>query len=313
MSKRERWHSSTKREAKENQKWAKESSASHNEGKESRYPHLEMHWGECKTIYSNAKTACTANESVCQNHLQIKTAHHSNNLGGWRADSGWRAGGGGRAGVGTALGALLEAVQCSSGAAGGGATCAGGGGRCRDVHSAVGGGWRCAWHLGVRPQGYLRIWKDMKGYERIWQDMTGYLLKIRIWMEIISKKRNSRYPKISFHTHVYTWIYSCKIFIFISAKVIQGIRYYILYILFYPSSISRENIPNDIQLWYPDYIQIYSFVSKKYICFRYPWCYPIWLSWNILFILVLNPEKISVMISNYDILVISKYIHVYPI
>ncbi len=81
----------------------------------------------------------------------------------------------------------------------------------------------------------------------------------------------------------------------------------------YPSSISRENIPYDIQLWYPDYIQIYPFVSNKDICFRYPWCYPIWLSWNILFILVLESDTILLMISNYDMLVISKYIHVYPI
>ncbi len=30
----------------------------------------------CKTIYSNVKTACTANESMRQSHLQIKRAHH---------------------------------------------------------------------------------------------------------------------------------------------------------------------------------------------------------------------------------------------
>jgi hypothetical protein len=29
--------------------------------------------------YSNAKTACTANESMRQNHLQIKAAHHLSN------------------------------------------------------------------------------------------------------------------------------------------------------------------------------------------------------------------------------------------
>ena len=28
---------------------------------------------------SNVKTACTANESMVQNHLQIKAAHHLNN------------------------------------------------------------------------------------------------------------------------------------------------------------------------------------------------------------------------------------------
>ncbi len=86
-----------------------------------------------------------------------------------------------------------------------------------------------------------------------------------------------------------------------------------LFILFYPSSISRKYIPYDIQLWYPDYIQIYPFVTNKDIFFRYPWCYTIWLSWNILLILFLYPETISMMISNYGMLVISKYIHVYPI
>jgi hypothetical protein len=30
-------------------------------------------------MYSNAKTACTANESMHQNHLQIKAAHHLGN------------------------------------------------------------------------------------------------------------------------------------------------------------------------------------------------------------------------------------------
>ncbi len=30
-------------------------------------------------MYSNAKTACTANESMRQNHLQIKAAHHLSN------------------------------------------------------------------------------------------------------------------------------------------------------------------------------------------------------------------------------------------
>ncbi len=99
----------------------------------------------------------------------------------------------------------------------------------------------------------------------------------------------------------------------IHIHICQSCPMCILYILSYPSSISRENIPDDIQLWYPNYIQIDPFVSKKDICFRYSWCYPIWLSWNILFILVLYPETISMMISNYDVLVISKYIHVYPI
>ncbi len=69
----------------------------------------------------------------------------------------------------------------------------------------------------------------------------------------------------------------------------------------------QQNIPNYIQLWYPDYIQIYPFVSNIYISesdifgvilFGYPE-------------IVLYPEKISRMISNYDILVISKYIHVF--
>ncbi len=30
-------------------------------------------------MFSNAKTACTANESMRQNHLQIKAAHHLSN------------------------------------------------------------------------------------------------------------------------------------------------------------------------------------------------------------------------------------------
>ena len=30
-------------------------------------------------MYSNAKTACTVNESMRQNHLQIKAAHHLSN------------------------------------------------------------------------------------------------------------------------------------------------------------------------------------------------------------------------------------------
>jgi hypothetical protein len=30
-------------------------------------------------MYSNAKTACTANESMRRNHLQIKAAHHLSN------------------------------------------------------------------------------------------------------------------------------------------------------------------------------------------------------------------------------------------
>ncbi len=30
-------------------------------------------------MYSNAKTACNANESMRQNHLQIKAAHHLSN------------------------------------------------------------------------------------------------------------------------------------------------------------------------------------------------------------------------------------------
>ncbi len=48
----------------------------------------------------------------------------------------------------------------------------------------------------------------------------------------------------------------------IHIHICQSYPMYILYVLFYPSSISRENIPDDIQLWYPDYIQIYPFVSN---------------------------------------------------
>ncbi len=45
-----------------------------------------------------------------------------------------------------------------------------------------------------------------------------------------------------------------------------------------PSLISRKYIPYDIQLWYPNFIQVYPFVSNNDIYFRYPWCYPIWVS-----------------------------------
>ena len=112
------------------------------------------------------------------------------------------------------------------------------------------------------------------------------------------------YPFISMYILVYIYMSD------IHVHICQSYPMYVLLYPLYPSSISRENIPNDIQLWILYYIQIYPFVSNIDICIRYPWCYPIWLCWNILFILVLYPGKISMMISNYDILVISKYIHV---
>ncbi len=64
----------------------------------------------------------------------------------------------------------------------------------------------------------------------------------------------------------------------IHIHICQGYPMYVLLYPLYPRSISKENIPNDIQLWFPDYIQIYPFVSNIDISIRYPWCYPIWLS-----------------------------------
>jgi hypothetical protein len=127
-------------------------------------------------------------------------------------------------------------------------------------------------------------------------------------MEIISNQDiQSRYPSISFHIHVYPCIYSYKIPYSYLPKLSNVYPVYSLL-----SSISRENIPNDIHLLYPGYVQIYPFVSNKIslsdilgvILFGYP---------EISFLSLAYPEKISMMICNYDILVISKYIHVYPI
>ncbi len=47
---------------------------------------------------------------------------------------------------------------------------------------------------------------------------------------------------------------------------------------FCPCPISRENIHDDIQLWYPGYIQVYPCLINIDICIRYSWCYPIKLS-----------------------------------
>ena len=55
----------------------------------------------------------------------------------------------------------------------------------------------------------------------------------------------------------------------------------------YPGIISLMISNYDIS----DYIQIYPFVSNIDILIRYPWCYPIQLSWHILVILVLYPGK----------------------
>ncbi len=94
---------------------------------------------------------------------------------------------------------------------------------------------------GSSPQRYLRIWKDMQGYVRICKDIfweLGYE-----WISYPRKGIQPRHPKISFHIHVYPCIYSCKISIFISAKVTQCIScissfIQVQYAYWYPTMIS---------------------------------------------------------------------------
>ena len=53
----------------------------------------------------------------------------------------------------------------------------------------------CEQHLGVRPQGYLRISQDIEGYVRISKDISGYLWGFRIsFLDVSSKDIFLRYP-----------------------------------------------------------------------------------------------------------------------
>ena len=136
-----------------------------------------------------------------------------------------------------------------------------------------------ALHLGVRPQGYLRISKDMKGYGRIWKDIfwdLGY-----DWDHILKKISNqdilkypdishdileyilARYPNsypsdLSLNILIYPKEISTTISLTISTNDIQMISYYIL---IYPILISLWDIFHVILFIYP----IISLLSLFYI------------------------------------------------
>jgi hypothetical protein len=134
-------------------------------------------------------------------------------------------------------------------------------------------------------------------------------------MEVITKKIKISDQDIL----LYPWI-SIYILVYIHARYpysyLPKLPTVYPVICFYPNLISRNYIPIYIQLRYPDYIQIYPLVSIIDIYIRYPWSGLVLSHLVILkypFILLLNPETISMMVSNYDIPTKSKYIHVYPI
>ncbi len=113
------------------------------------------------------------------------------------------------------------------------------------------------------------------------------------------------YPYISIYISLYIFMQDIHI------HLCQSHPINILYILFYPSFISRKYIPYDIQLWHPYFIQIYPFVFNKDVCFRYPWCYPIWLSWIDSWSSNSYPF-ISQQLSFHIITVILSYLVIYP-
>ncbi len=72
----------------------------------------------------------------------------------------------------------------------------------------------------------------------------------------------------------------------IHTHICQSYPLYILYIRFYPSSISSNKIHNDIQFWYPNYIQLCPRLSNIDICIRYPYVIPVWYPFMSVYILV---------------------------
>ncbi len=85
-----------------------------------------------------------------------------------------------------------------------------------------------------------------------------------------------KYPK--WYPTMISWLYP-NVSICIQYRYLYQIScLIILKCPFYPCPISRENIHDDIQLWYPSYIQVYPCLSNIDIRIRYPWCYPIMLS-----------------------------------